>query len=141
MIKLYEDGKNIQNDLTIAKCKSTLVEIINSYPRTTLVLDALDECDEETRRELAELFQNLVVNSKGLLKVFIASRKEPDIEKYLRSFRSRQMLVSITTSDNTSDIEKFVIDEMAKLGVSWASITDDTKLLVKNTLVEMSDGM
>lgn len=79
--------------------------------------------------------------SKGLVKVFIASRKEPDIESYLESPQSRQMLVSSSTSDNAGDIEKFITHEIQEFAIEWSSIAEDTKLLVKNTLVQRSDGM
>ncbi|KAF4962946.1 hypothetical protein FSARC_9002 [Fusarium sarcochroum] len=141
VIGLYKDSKEVQSSLTLEKCRSTLVEIIDSYPRTILVLDALDECDETTKQDLAKLFQYLVQNTKSLLKVFIASRKEPDIEQYLEAFQSPQMLVSINALDNSGDIERFVTDEMAKFAVNWKFITDDTKLLAKTTLVEKGDGM
>lgn len=140
-IELKKSSEKIQNGLPLAKCKDTLVKIIDSYPRVTLVLDALDECSNETKRELSQLFKSLVEESKGLVKVFIASRKEPDIERYLESPQSRQMLVSISTSDNAGDIEMFITHEIQEFAIEWSSIAEDTKLLVKNTLVQRSDGM
>ncbi|KAM0549557.1 hypothetical protein ACHAPJ_009373 [Fusarium lateritium] len=141
VLGLSQDSKEVQNAFTLEKCRSTLAEIIGSYPRTILVLDALDECDEATKQDLAGMFKDLVENAKGMLKVFIASRKEPDIEQYLEAFESLQMLVSISAADNSGDIERFVVDGMGKLAVSWQSIEVDTKLLVKTTLVEKGDGM
>ncbi|RGP73564.1 ankyrin repeat [Fusarium longipes] len=140
-VELWKSGQNIQNDLTITKCKDTLMEFINGYPRVTLVLDALDECEDETKRELAELFQDLMRNSRGILKIFIASRKELDIEGYLEPFQDHRSLVYISTSDNAGDIERFITNEMTKVAPQWKSISDETKLRVKSTLVTKSDGM
>ncbi|KAF4452390.1 hypothetical protein FALBO_16181, partial [Fusarium albosuccineum] len=138
---LYQRGKKIQADISLNDCKVTLEEIINSYPRTTLVLDALDECEADTRRQIAEFFQHLTKTTTRLLKVFLASRKEVGIESYLKSFQGPQMLVQISISDNSSDIEKYVIEKMAKQKVKWKDITPNTKQLVQETLVEKSDGM
>ncbi|CAI0654475.1 unnamed protein product [Colletotrichum noveboracense] len=138
---LYEKKHKIQSDISIDDCEATLVEIINSYPRTTLVLDALDECRKGTRGQLVQCFKRLVQKSKRLLKVFIASRPEPGISDYLESFRSPQTLVSISTSDNRGDIEKFVTAEMAAFSTPWKHITPETKKIVKETLVEKSDGI
>ncbi|KAF5001606.1 hypothetical protein FGRMN_912 [Fusarium graminum] len=135
--ELYNKSKNIQHDLTLADCQDTLATIINSYPRVTLVLDALDECRDETKRELVELFQNLVQKNKGLLKVFVASRKDPDIESYLEPLQNHRSLVSISTSDNAGDIEKFITSKIRE----WQFIPDTTKQRVRKTLVEKSDGM
>lgn len=41
-IDLKKSSENIQHGLPLAKCKDTLIKIIDSYPRVTLVLDALD---------------------------------------------------------------------------------------------------
>ncbi|KAJ3545821.1 hypothetical protein NM208_g2322 [Fusarium decemcellulare] len=138
---IYQKAGNIQNDISLKDCEATLEDIINSYPRTTLVLDALDECEAETRRQIAEFFQHLIKKTTRLLKVFLASRKEVDIERHLESFQGPQMLVQISTSDNRSDIEKFVVENMAKHAVNWEGITEETKQLVKETLVKKSDGM
>jgi hypothetical protein len=76
-----------------------------------------------------------------VLKVFIASRPLPDIDMHLKAFQNQRELISISTSDNSGDIEKFVIDEMAKYSEIWSEIAQSTKELVKKTLVERSDGM
>ncbi|KAJ4165745.1 hypothetical protein LMH87_007365 [Akanthomyces muscarius] len=40
---LYNKMTQIQNDISMKECEIALLQMINSYPRTTLVLDALDE--------------------------------------------------------------------------------------------------
>lgn len=139
--KLYDRKSRIQSDISMEDCEATLVKMINSYPRTILVLDALDECGKDTRKELVQLFKRFVQKSERLLKIFIASRPESDISDYLNSFRSPQTLVSISTSDNRGDIEKFVTAEMAAFSTPWKHIPPETKQLVRETLVEKSDGM
>ncbi|KAG5775286.1 hypothetical protein H9Q73_011047 [Fusarium xylarioides] len=54
-LDLYRDGQKVQHGLTLEKCTDTLIKFMNSYPRVTLVLDALDECDDDTKRELVKV--------------------------------------------------------------------------------------
>jgi len=139
-LDLSKSTSNIQHSLTIGNCRDTLVEIINSYPRVTLVLDALDECDSETICDLAQVLRTLVEETKGIVKIFVASRKEPEIDKCLRPIECPQWHFLITTSHNVGDIERFIENE-TRAAIGWDSITEDTKRLAKRTLVEKSDGM
>ncbi|KAF2993176.1 hypothetical protein E8E13_000879 [Curvularia kusanoi] len=138
---LFQNKDQIQRAIDLSTCEAVLQEIINDYPRTTLVLDALDECDKDTRREFMKTLERLVSNSKRVLKIFIASRPEADIEKYLNSFQGRRELISVSTSDNSGDIEKFVIEEMRKNSENWSEIASKTQDLVKETLIRRSNGM
>ncbi|KAJ4854237.1 ankyrin repeats (3 copies) domain-containing protein [Trichoderma breve] len=73
---------------------------------------------------------------EGTVKVFIASRKEADIEEYL----GLKKLVEIST-DNKEDIEKYVEEEVAKVSGIWRSVSAEVKEQVKKTIGEKSDGM
>ncbi|OHE99342.1 hypothetical protein CORC01_05383 [Colletotrichum orchidophilum] len=138
LYNLYRKKEQIQSDITVNDCETALIEMINSYPRTVLVLDALDECREDTRRQLVGLFKRLVEKSNRLLKIFIASRLEADIEKNLGSFQGPRAMIPIHTSDNHGDIEKFVNTEVDNFTGAWEP---ETKQRVKESLVEKSDGM
>ncbi|KAL6690771.1 hypothetical protein J3F84DRAFT_398058 [Trichoderma pleuroticola] len=104
---------------------------------TTLVLDALDECEMDTREALARILRNLVSKGEGTVKVFIASRKEADIEEHL----GLRKLVEISTADNKEDIEKYVEEEISKVGIIWRSVSAEIKEQVKKTIGKKSDGM
>ncbi|KAF9768135.1 hypothetical protein IL306_014595 [Fusarium sp. DS 682] len=142
LCKLAENSKSVQKTFRLDDYKSALVEMINSYPRTTLVLDALDECDLETRPQLAGFLKELVEKSKHLLKVFVASRKESDIESSLTSLQDQQMLVEISAEDNKADIEKFVNKKLIEVKDCWPfDDKDGLEQLVKDTLMAKSDAM
>ncbi|GFP59166.1 ankyrin repeat family A protein 2 [Trichoderma asperellum] len=134
---LYLKVKKEKRGFSIDECETALIELVNFYPRTTLILDALDECEMDTREALARILGNLVDKGEGTVKVFIASRKEADIEEYLGS----QKLVEISTADNKDDIEKYVEQEVAKVGSVWSSVSAEVKEQVKKTIAEKSDGM
>lgn len=134
---LYLKAKKEKRGFSIDECETALIELVNFYPRTTLILDALDECEMDTRETLARILGNLVDKGEGTVKVFIASRKEADIEEYLGS----QKLVEISAADNKDDIEKYVEQEVAKVGSVWSSVSAEVKEQVKKTIAEKSDGM
>ncbi|KAK2013437.1 hypothetical protein LZ32DRAFT_676202 [Colletotrichum eremochloae] len=137
LYNLYRKKEQIQSDITIEDCVTALVEMINSYPRTVLILDALDEC-KDTRQDLAKMFKRLVGESNHLLKIFIASRPEHDIGECLGPFQGSNATIAISTNDNHGDIKTFVDTEVDNFTTNWMS---ETKQLVKNVLVEKSDGM
>ncbi|EHK20932.1 ankyrin protein, partial [Trichoderma virens Gv29-8] len=134
---LYLKARKEKRGFSTAECETALLELINFYSRTILILDALDECEMDTREALARIFCSLVGRGKGTVKVFIASRKEADIEEYL----GLQRLVEITTADNKDDIEKYIEEEVTKIGGAWRSVSVDVKEQVKKTIGEKSDGM
>ncbi|KAL6823358.1 hypothetical protein V8C40DRAFT_266886 [Trichoderma camerunense] len=134
---IYLKARKEKRGLSTIECETALIELINFYSRTILVLDALDECEMDTRETLARVLHNLVDKGGGTVKVFIASRKEADIEEYL----GLRKLVEISTADNKEDIEKYVEDEIAKVSGRWRSVSAEVKEQVKKTIGEKSDGM
>lgn len=134
---VYLKAKKEKRGLSTIECETALFKLINFYSRTILVLDALDECEMDTRETLARVLQNLVDKGEGTVKVFIASRKEADIEEYL----GLRNLVEINTADNKEDIEKYVEEEVAKVSGIWRSVSAEVKEQVKKTIKEKSDGM
>ncbi|KAL7811590.1 hypothetical protein V8C26DRAFT_408415 [Trichoderma gracile] len=135
--KLYLKAKQEQRGFSTAECETALTGLVNFYRRTTFVLDALDECEVESREALARILRNLVDVGEGTVKVFIASRKEDDIEEYL----GLQKLIAISTADNHNDIEKYIESEVDKVGGVWRSVSTEVKEQVKRTIAEKSDGM
>ncbi|KAK4060485.1 uncharacterized protein Triagg1_10755 [Trichoderma aggressivum f. europaeum] len=109
---LCRKAKKEQRELSIPECKAALSEILKSYPRTTLVLDALDECEVDARKEIILVLRSLVTDAERPVKVYIASRREPDIERNLGS----ENLIEIGTSNNKYDIEKYIEQEITQFG-------------------------
>ncbi|KAF3063054.1 hypothetical protein CFAM422_010404 [Trichoderma lentiforme] len=134
---IYLKARKEKRGLSTIECETALFELINFYSRTILVLDALDECEMDTRETLVRVLHNLVDKGEGTVKVFIASRKEADIEEYL----GLRNLIEINTADNKEDIEKYVEEEVAKVSGIWRSVSTEVKEQVKKTIGEKSDGM
>jgi hypothetical protein len=124
------------SDLSFEACREQLLESVNLYPKTTLVLDALDECNPESRRHLVDAIELLLQQSCRPLKVFISSRPDRDIRD---RFLPRPN-IEIQAIDNQVDIEKFVKEEIAR-HQRWKEITPSLKDDIVNTILERSSGM
>ena len=72
-------GFNSQG-LQIEESRYLILRLIEHYPMTMIIIDALDECDPERRDTLLDTIENLLQESSlGLLKVFLWSRDDQDI--------------------------------------------------------------
>ncbi|OCK73447.1 hypothetical protein K432DRAFT_340288, partial [Lepidopterella palustris CBS 459.81] len=110
LVQIYhqkERGGFPSNKITCAESERLLLQLIEAYQHTTttLIVDALDECDANLRGELIEAFHRLIAKSKKL-KIFISSRRDDDIKNQLEEKTN----VGIEATDNHADISKFVVE-------------------------------
>src|SRR6478735_7999528 len=54
----------------VPTCENLIGKLIEGYSKTTIILDALDECDRNNREELMRVLSNLT-NGSSKLRVFI----------------------------------------------------------------------
>lgn len=66
-------AKKEGRSLSYIDCKELILESMNLYSKTTIVLDALDESNIECYN-LAEILIDMLVNSRKPVKIFILSR-------------------------------------------------------------------
>lgn len=131
---LQRDGRDLNRDL----CNKQLVESMNLFPRTTIVLDALDECDKSGRQKLIKILVELMEISNCPLQVFISSRPDGDIKK---AFHDRVSL-EVGVADNQDDIAKYIDDKIKGIeNDCWEDIPEELKDEVVSTLKEKSQGM
>ena len=125
------------NSLTIEESGATLVRISHGF-QTTLILDALDECDNATRVLLMDTLENLVAQSTTPIKLFISSRPEQDIK---HRFKRRPKL-AIQATDNHHDIAMFVKDQINKSPEHWRrKLTTELRNDINTTLDSKSERM
>ena len=55
------------------------ITLCDIYPGSLIIIDALDECEPETRHELLNCLYDLAANSSSLVKIFVTSRLDSDI--------------------------------------------------------------
>lgn len=134
--KLCLETRQKGSVLNFGSCEDELLESINGYSKTTLILDALDECEQESRWDLVSAMERLMSKAKKTLKIFIASR--PDAET--RDLFTSQPNIEIQARDNQVDIEKFVIEEINK-GGRQRRISPRLREKIVNVILESSHGM
>ncbi|KAI2636665.1 hypothetical protein GGS21DRAFT_39862 [Xylaria nigripes] len=124
---------------TFELCQESLVDLLCLYPRTILVLDALDECYPEERTKLLNFFDSIPKKSTKPVKVFISTRPEGDIRQRIDLFSS----IEIKATDNENDIAKFVRQSIEENG-RWRNALEKNESLkeeIVKSLLDKSDGM
>jgi len=134
--EFYNESRLKASQLTMNDCKQLLLEFINIYPRTTLILDALDECEKQSRLELIEVFDYLLSEAKNPLKIFISSRPDGDIKERLKERAN----IEIKATDNYNDISKFVRSRITKHR-KWKTMSPHLQDKIIETLHDGSQGM
>lgn len=102
------DGSRGIPSITDLSC--LIRELTEVYDRSMIVVDALDECDQNTRCELVEVLKS-IIESASLVKVFVSSREEGDLRLSLQTHSGLQ----VTSLKNEDDIQKFVEFETDRL--------------------------
>ncbi|KAM0492985.1 hypothetical protein ACHAP8_009514 [Fusarium lateritium] len=135
LIKLCQAMDINNQNFSTESCQKRIAALLDIYPRTIIVLDALDECERSTRRDLIAFFKNLIESSTHPIKVFVSSRDEDDIRKLL----STENVLSIGIDrKNENDIEMYLDTELERACDHWSP---ETRGKVKQKLVEGSMGM
>lgn len=134
---LYQKLEPEKRSLREEDCKEQLTQSINLYSKTTIIIDALDECSSEDEWvELIDLFNELMRTCQRPLKVFISSRPEGRIIHALRNMAG----LEIGMDDNQGDIAK-LINEKLPSHYRWGKFNERTRSTVINILLEKSKGM
>jgi hypothetical protein len=120
-----------------AEAKQLLHQFVDSYPQTTIVLDALDECDMKTRTSFIILLQDVARSGAKPIKIFVSSRLDQDIKQRLK----REPNLAIRAVDYQDDIVRFVEAEMAGEPHWSEKVPDYLRQEIAQTLRDQSRGM
>lgn len=116
------------------------------YDYTTIVIDGLDECAAETRKNLISSLVKLPIDSDGRIRILMSSRPEQDIAKNLLEFPEQQYRDSVRVINLAeescylhNDLEQYVNERFGSR--EWREKLDaalreeiETVLLVRETL-------
>ncbi|KAF8244964.1 hypothetical protein K440DRAFT_507396, partial [Wilcoxina mikolae CBS 423.85] len=118
-----------------------IVTLLNSYRRTTILIDALDESDPKKRANFLHALKKIIDTSTSLVKVFISNRDDGDIVLRLNEVPN----LFIEANDNSHDIERFVqreltrcIEERTLLG---GNVSTELQAEVSAVLLSKANGM
>ena len=134
--QFYIQSRLKASEPTLGDCKELLLEFINLYPKTTFILDALDECDKHKRGVLIETFDYFLARASRPVKIFISSRPDSDVKERFKS----QANIEIQATDNHDDISMFVESEITK-HPRWKKISPELQKDIVETLQKGSQGM
>ncbi|OJJ38175.1 hypothetical protein ASPWEDRAFT_312432 [Aspergillus wentii DTO 134E9] len=110
-VDVYRRNQNIGGgsaELSFAESEDMLCELAQGYSQVTLILDALDECDQSLRGKLIKAFDLLITRCDRNIKVFISSRRDDDIKRRLEN----RVNIGLEVTNNTDDINKFVLQRI-----------------------------
>jgi hypothetical protein len=138
LVNLYTHYRRIgSTTLTEKDLDSLLQASLEPYSRTTIILDALDECGPDERFYLIKIFSYLVKHVSGL-KIFVSSRRDQDIRDRLE----KEANISIEATDNQDDIARFVLDKIKDDEQRRRRpLSSSTKSAITQTLLDKSQGM
>jgi hypothetical protein len=91
--------------------RALIIQLIEHYSLTTIVIDALDECDPESRADLMDTLEAVLQESSSLVKIFVSSRDDQDIVLHLRKYPH----LELSSDKNKQDITSFVSTETKNL--------------------------
>ena len=127
--------------LTITESKDLMIELSQFRPLSTIVIDALDECDPVLRSELFDTLTEILQSSNGLVKILVSSRNERDITCELAGCLN----LEIEAKDNQADIGQFInheVDDLIrKKRLLYGDVPDDLRHMIKQVLCEKAGGM
>ena len=127
--------------LTLKESTALIIELSQFRPLTTIVIDALDECNPELRGELFDALTEILQDSNGLVKILVSSRNERDI-----ICKSADCLnLEIEAKNNHADIVHFVnheVDDLIwKKRLLCGNVPDELRQMIKQVLCEKAGGM
>ena len=127
---LYAFHSSRHSRPTYDEISATLLTVCRGLNKSFLVVDALDECSDETSQDLLKEIQMLQARTK--LSFMVTSRKS------LQQEFKNSLILEIRAQG--TDIERYLDSRLGKLS---SCVTNDDKLRqdVKAQIIQSSDGM
>jgi hypothetical protein len=132
----------ISGPLRMDESRKLIVQLIEHYPLTLIIIDAFDECDPDKRADLLEALETILRESSSLVKIFISSRDDQDIVFQLKQYPN----LEISSDRNSDDITKFVKAETKKLIgknklLRYSQAREEMEELIVGKVVHGATGM
>ncbi|KAG0636032.1 hypothetical protein HOY80DRAFT_979434 [Tuber brumale] len=130
--KLYDDANG--NPPNLDDLKVALPKLLETRPKTVIVIDALDECQD--RSEILDSLSKLHEPASGKVNLLITSRQEADIKWTFSGAPS----IAIKPVDIKGDIKRFVTAEIERQP-KLRRLPPHMKVEIMNALTVRADGM
>jgi hypothetical protein len=117
------------------------LSVTTTYSTVYIIIDALDECSPQNRRELLGGLQRLMRHPEYCFKIFLTSRDADDISFAL----SKYLNLNIKISHNQKDMAAFIEDEInqrvADGRILRGNLSLGVRQQVKRILTQQAEGM
>jgi hypothetical protein len=117
-----------------------LVDLITSFSEVFIFIDGMDECDQSDIKEILKFVQRLSTSPslRSSSKIFIAGRKEVDVQRTIPS------CISVTAggSGHSEDIRRYIAKTVDDRTANSGRINDAALVqYVKDKLIDGAQGM
>lgn len=107
----HEEEGFAAESLRLQETRGLILQLTEHYPTVIIIIDALDECNPATRKDLLAAIEFLLRESPRLVKIFVSSRDDQDIMYKLQGYPN----LELSSDRNSGDIAKFVESETSRL--------------------------
>lgn len=125
------------DSLSLEVCEALLRDILSAPRNITILIDGLDECDPQCRRDLLEIFDDLLIDSSSMIRLFITSCDRED----LAGFDGRINELSIGLDENEADIQALVRSRLEEDKRFSNEMSEDLAAEIAGVLSDKSQGM
>ena len=129
---------NVQHP-SVNDLQSLLVTALHRFDEVIIILDAIDECNSESQRDIVELVKIVHSTKDCLVRCMVLSREEAKLATGFGKYPSFKI-----SSDTVSrDITTFVQDSVSERVKNGDLVLKSPELedLISSTLIEGADGM
>ncbi|KAM5526213.1 ankyrin repeat protein [Fusarium oxysporum f. sp. phaseoli] len=119
----------------IPNCRRLISIVTKDYSRTNIIVDALDECDKDSRWELLEALAAITNENQGI-RLFVSSRTDDDIQRHFQ----KEPIIRIFAADNNEDINLFVRQSLSQ-DSRWNDLAAHVHRNIESVFRKKSEGM
>jgi hypothetical protein len=131
ILDVFDEYKGSSSSLSQELVIDILALLLSCPKKTFLIIDALDECTQDERKEFLTALSTIKDIARGSFGIFITSRPEPDIRRGMEGLKVKELA-----------IQPAHVDEDVRTYVEACLETDDTLKRWSPTLKkEIQDGI
>ena len=127
--------------LDFQECHDLIIALLQGYHRTTIVIDAVDECYEGKKGSLLKSLRTIVDSSTTLVRVFISSRNDRDIAVRLQGLPNLTIEEDITKKDMKRFIQKELRHCVEGKDLLYGDVSPELERLLGAELLAKASGM
>lgn len=127
--------------MTLEESTALIIQLSHYRQLTTIVVDALDECEQFLRLDLLGAFNKILQASHGLVKILVSSRDVGDLVDQLEGCLNLEILASKNQEDIAHFVDWGVDDLIKRKQLLSGKVSDDLRQEIKRVLGEKAGGM